>query len=1059
MQYIIHLSDLHIGSWGKQVSRGAEYKQIFDKLHNLINSYNNAIICITGDTFHLKTSYSGEDVSLFKYLLDGLRKYKVIIIAGNHDTNLRNSDSIDLITPLVGEYTNVIYKINTEVFDICGVKFHHIAMNTENPAIIPDAIMLYHGFVNGAVFGKHTVADSNISRETIAGHRLTLLGDIHEHQFITDTVAYAGSLIQQNLAESRNKGVVIWDLLKNRGQFITISNDTELIRLDLRGKTDEECAEIVANTTKPANLLKLSLISDAEDTRDIVAIVEAKFGKVNTINRTANIELNPNKDILETLNGMLSDLPQSSRDEILQMHEKTLTTTVRGRWSILRLEWNNIMKYGAETSVIDFTKFDGILSGVVGNNMMGKSTIIDIIMCVLYNSLTRNVRATYIHYGENLAYTKITIEVNGVIYTISRVDYKILSKSYKVDFMRLDGDTFVNACPSATSISEVYIAIKDLIGTKEQFTSTSLYSADSEDIFKHNTVNRIKTISSLFGMPDYEATINNLNGEKKKLECKLNSLLKPRNNDNLLLDSTTEELAVAEKSHNELVLKRDVLTTELNALSAKYVRPIATINTEISNIMSVIEASNTFIIDINNDIEITVDFAPKIVISADERKLAETTIQSADVIEEQLRELIIQRDGLSSVKPKCRYVLRDITQINAEINNNKYKFNDNCACCADNRILLTDNTRLVELRAMMQDEIDNSAQALLEYNQYNAISLKIDALRASLVKITRVNDAIAKVGAHYRYEQYTLANKVVELRAKLLLDNRKFNLLTEELTVAQSINTASITLYRTKIAQLDKIIVEILKKIGTLRSEVKYLTADNLIRCEYETQSTILIPRIEMFKTYMKCLKNHELKLNTIAKSMRSIIIATNDILRDIVEFTIDFEIVGQDFNIMVIEPNGFCSTVRASSGFQQVIISLCMRLALTSLLGSTANFMILDEPIHYVNKHYVGKIQELLLMLPSLYKFVFIISNVPELTDLIDNPLSISVINGDSHISNSIAEKRVENKSAKLVNVKSARVNDVSDITCDICNITIKKLSYNAHLKSKAHLSKKIVI
>ena len=96
---LIHISDIHIGS-GR---RSKEYREIFDKLENEIKLVNPEIICITGDIFHYKVKYSGEDVDDFYYLMRKLSnenearsptERQIIIIPGNHDMNMNDKSII-----------------------------------------------------------------------------------------------------------------------------------------------------------------------------------------------------------------------------------------------------------------------------------------------------------------------------------------------------------------------------------------------------------------------------------------------------------------------------------------------------------------------------------------------------------------------------------------------------------------------------------------------------------------------------------------------------------------------------------------------------------------------------------------------------------------------------------------------------------------------------------------------------------------------------------------------------------------------------------------------------
>src|SRR3989344_5882443 len=99
--------------------------------------------------------------------------------------------------------------------------------------------------------------------------RIVMLGDIHEQAFIKVNAGYAGSLIQQNLGENDRKGYIIWDTNSKKGEFRRIENRNKFVKLDLRGKTDDENNNMIEKVVQASgsirecnNILKLSVITD-----------------------------------------------------------------------------------------------------------------------------------------------------------------------------------------------------------------------------------------------------------------------------------------------------------------------------------------------------------------------------------------------------------------------------------------------------------------------------------------------------------------------------------------------------------------------------------------------------------------------------------------------------------------------------------------------------------------------------------------------------------------------------------------------------------------------------
>jgi ABC-type uncharacterized transport system ATPase subunit len=181
----------------------------------------------------------------------------------------------------------------------------------------------------------------------------------------------------------------------------------------------------------------------------------------------------------------------------------------------------------------------------------------------------------------------------------------------------------------------------------------------------------------------------------------------------------------------------------------------------------------------------------------------------------------------------------------------------------------------------------------------------------------------------------------------------------------------------------------------------------------------------------------------------------------------LDYDIGENKVDLLCVERNGLRKPVSAASGFQMAIIAICFRLTLTSILTNTAEFIILDEPLQCVHSSNVGKIQEMLALMPSLYKFVFIISHTEALTDTIEVPIKIQVMrDGSSFIGENSPENNAIEGVLKQTNAcgsndqveqadQTERVEQADHIHCHVCNKTVKKKSYQQHLKSAAHLKK----
>jgi len=241
---IYHIADVHV----RNVKRHKEYEQVFKRLYKYINKTHTpgSVIYVAGDIVHAKTDMSPELVAtvsdFFKNLADIA---PTIIITGNHDCNLNNSSRLDAITPIVNalNHPNIHYLKDTGIYYISNVHFNVMSVY-DTPAQFIKAsdfkgeykIALHHGAVNSAQTDLGIVlSNTHVTTDIFAGHDLVLLGDIHKMQYLDSdrTIAYAGSLIQQNFGEGLVHGILVWDLKTRMSEFVEIDNDYGYCTLEI----------------------------------------------------------------------------------------------------------------------------------------------------------------------------------------------------------------------------------------------------------------------------------------------------------------------------------------------------------------------------------------------------------------------------------------------------------------------------------------------------------------------------------------------------------------------------------------------------------------------------------------------------------------------------------------------------------------------------------------------------------------------------------------------------------------------------------------------------------
>ncbi len=462
IKYIVHTADIHI----RMFEREEEYLSVFNRFYEDLKkrklNNKNSVIVICGDIMHNKENLHPKSLEMctdFFYNLASITN--LIVISGNHDKCDNNPD-IDVIKAIVNIkfnthnkiyfldeskcylYNNIIFGL-TRVFDMQVTKceLNKIYKNKVR-------IGLYHGRVISSLNENEMffVKDSCINYKDFSDYDIVLLGDIHQQQYLNEekTIAYCGSLIQQNKSESIKKGYLLWNIHSKTSEFIQIRNDYMTLKITIGSDGKWKNPSLEENMPKYA---KIDIISNSENQNDISSVYdwyknkgvtvleksekfEVNRNKINNIinnietddNQTNNTSLNlfSNKEKICEL--ILNGIKQEFKNESIKNKIKDLVKNAEIKdlsvknIKLLNLKFDNFMKYG-EGNVINFNNLKSI-NGICSPNSFGKSTIIDVILFSIYGECTRGSAIDLINNKSKRLYTEIELDVNNIKYKIQR---------------------------------------------------------------------------------------------------------------------------------------------------------------------------------------------------------------------------------------------------------------------------------------------------------------------------------------------------------------------------------------------------------------------------------------------------------------------------------------------------------------------------------------------------------------------------------------------------------------------------------------------------------------
>lgn len=443
---IYHLGDIHIPD---NKERQEEYTKIINKTIEIIeNDKRKKLVVICGDLFHDKTKPYQEANILARDLMQGIGDVsETIIIDGNHDVNMNNLGRTSS-TEAILHHLNTKYKIHhlkeNRIIKIQGINFGLTQMTNVKPTPTGarSLLELYIGLYHGTLYKSRTDEGyefndiGKIKGEDFMDYDIVMLGDIHKHQYLNKekTIAYCGSLVQQNYGETiNNHGMLLWDLKTLKSELIEIPNDyvfkthliTDIKNYEIPDIENKLCRlKIIHKGIEKLELIEYEKNIRKKYEKNIIQLLKHEILEDNINNSNILGEEIINKNFMDIYREYLKKKNIKEDSDVSKILEKIIdeeqkkVSKEKKEIKLCELEFENILTYGPKNKIL-FEKLNDI-NILSGSNGIGKSSIIDIILWTIYNECSKGEGKDMLNIRYNKGYSILKLELNGEIYTIYR---------------------------------------------------------------------------------------------------------------------------------------------------------------------------------------------------------------------------------------------------------------------------------------------------------------------------------------------------------------------------------------------------------------------------------------------------------------------------------------------------------------------------------------------------------------------------------------------------------------------------------------------------------------
>jgi len=1036
---IYHLADIHI----RNLKRHTEYKTVFARTVDVIKStiQPNDVIFLGGDIVHAKTDMTPELVQsvqeFFKMFADIA---PTILITGNHDCNLNNKSRLDALTPIVNalNHPNLYYLKDSGVYELADKHFVVMSVFDKPKDFIRSnqfegkyKIALHHGAVNNALtdIGFRLVND-NVDLALFDGYELVLLGDIHKPAQYLDankTVAYPGSLIQQNYAEALEHGMLIWDTATKESEFVIIPNDICYYTLEINTAAYTPIPDKLIGKTIRLRIKVQN--TDASDLKSIIAEIKTKFTieeytiqKINdfTTNKTRvqKINIGDVRDV-EYQNELISKYLENKfalENELLdgvrhvnRTVNSSLTKLDASRnvsWIPKRFEFSNMFSYGPD-NYINFENMKGV-HGIFAPNASGKSTMLDAITYCIFDKCGRTSKASNVLNNRSSSFKcKFTFELDNITYYIEKTGTKGRGNHVRVDvdFYTLD-DLGNKTSLNGKERSETNDHIRNILGTYEDFVLTALSVQNNntgfidmaqkdrkdllsqfldinifEDLYSvaNNDIKEVATLVKEYQRQDFSTQLANAitDIEQYKTECN---------------EFETEKVKLEQ---DIAVLSEQILTLTQNLI------PVDTSIEDINSLTALREKANELVSQFQNEISAKNQLVSDITNKIDTLK---STIDSININEVQAR-----IDVLNNLKTTQTTLNGTVERLKAEVRAklekmeklNDLKYDENCTFCMDNIFvkdaIATKNSieadksearDLINKLTDINERIQKLEPSVAEKDSYNALQKQLHQLEASKLS---AESEVHQIDSKY----HQVIAKIGDLDHKIAEYYKKESAIKENNVLKQS------------IAQLTEEKTQLKNQLSDINSDMISCTSNILVSEKLKEKAEESIAKLKdlekqykFYQYYLEAVNRDGVPYDLITMAVPYIEQEINNILSQLVEFNLMLEMDGKNINCYIVYDQDDFWPIELTSGMEKFISSLAIRTALINISSlPRPNFLAIDEGFGVLDADNLNSMFNLFDYLKTQFAFMLVISHIDSMRDVVDKLIEITKVNGSSKI------------------------------------------------------------
>jgi len=647
--------------------------------------------------------------------------------------------------------------------------------------------------------------------------------------------------------------------------------------------------------------------------------------------------------------------------------------------------------------------------GLFAPNAQGKSSLFDAISFCLFDKCSRAYKAAAIMNNRKSDFhCQLDFTIDGVQYHIRREGRTInKGKNVKVDvdFWK-DGDSGKESL-NGTERRDTNQVIEGYVGRYEDFVMTALSLQATNALFIDKSQSERKDLMAQFmGLDIFDKLYETATNDIKDV----NALIR-----NFKRTDFTTELAQKETDLNEKKVEYGELDSEKTELEkrkgeleerivelSQLIVPIQG-NLDIDELnrkLKKIEGELTIWGDTKFDKVQKLTEAKEMVREAKEMVDSKATINEIGIevaysnYQKEQKNLIEAEKVYSTVKSQLNSAEEKINHLN------KHEYDPNCKFCCDNEFVkdaMRAKEALPELQRFVQNATIQCTGIQQTLDSWEGVEEQFNQWK----EWTDEHKRLITIRERLEGDIRTADSKIELLQTQtesVNADIQRYNDNEETITKNQALDVQIQNVRREKqgvekqISDVNKLMLKLMSDVGATKTYIDNMKAKMEEVKELETKN-------QLYTFYLDAVKKDGVPYELISKALPAIENEVNNILGQVVDFSISMDTDGKNINAKIVYEDQEWA-LEMCSGMEKFISGLAIRVALINICNlPRPNFLVIDEGFGTLDADNLSSLFMMMQYLKTQFDFIWVISHLEQMRDIVDGLIEIKKIDGFSKI------------------------------------------------------------